>query len=401
MDQTSDFEAAARLGFQAVRRTLAAVLNTVGADSTQPQEVSRRFGLDKTLTWKISRTLNEADMWSAATHLPGRAGLRTFVDALERGGARREECSQVMQAIDALEALIETHAGDRDTFEIMLAGLSQPLARRQAETFRKMAYRGNSAIWGVQASHQFSLQFVAPNAQKPDMLDIGMVSGLLDFRRLRPNTPWVLSTLGGTMDTDGGLVRSAEPIDQNVERGAVPLIRAFCSENLPPLRPTLGTDGRTRFELVDSPLGHTAAVSSVLGLIYRAVVPLYAAEADDTGSFGMHIYTPVETLTFDLYMHTSIDAAPTLQHLGETPGGAIGAATGAECGLLPLTDDVIAMGSPPDVTIGGMPHHEDLADLTARRMGHALASFRGYRLRMRYPATPSRAVFAFALPRRP
>src|SRR5690606_6624513 len=52
---------------------------------------------------------------------------------------------------------------------------------------RKMAYQGNSAIWGIQARVRMASFFIAPNPDDPALLDTASVGGLLDVRRLRTN----------------------------------------------------------------------------------------------------------------------------------------------------------------------------------------------------------------------
>src|SRR5678815_5665859 len=130
-NQPSVFIEEAKGVLQQVRTSLNALVEAAGADPSQPQEMARRFSLDKTLTWKIARIVGSEDTWSAAAHIPGRAGLRTFIDALERAGAPRERGESVREAMDRFEALVERLSGDRDTFEIMLGGVSDQMARKQ------------------------------------------------------------------------------------------------------------------------------------------------------------------------------------------------------------------------------------------------------------------------------
>ena len=85
-----DFINDAKSVFHELRTSLAALVDSVGADAAMPQEMSRRFRLDKTLTWKITRIVCGDDTLSAATHMPGRAALALFVEALEGAGAPAE-----------------------------------------------------------------------------------------------------------------------------------------------------------------------------------------------------------------------------------------------------------------------------------------------------------------------
>lgn len=386
-----------------MRSALSGLIAAVGADPTQPQEISRRFGLDKTLTWKIARVICDDDTVAAAMHLPGRSSVRNLVETLKRNGASEESTSAVMEAMDRFESMVETHCGDRSTFEVMLGGVSDGLARKQSENSRKMFYQGARAIWGVQARVHVSMHFVAPNAND-DLLDLGVVCGFLGFQRLRPEQNWTVMAMA-TMTTDGSIQahRDIRPMDPALKPGDTPILREFCTDPLPAMRQSQGRNNITRFELNEGPVGSTNAANCILGTIACGEVARYQSPGDNLGEHIVRLSTPVEVLYHDLYVHRSLTFAqnPTIHLYSDLPGGPLFPYDGLERGLLPMSEEIIDLGSPPNAAAADIPRYRRMATTAAERMGWTLSDFRGFRLRMRYPPIPALAVYRYELPKRP
>ncbi len=388
---------------QDVRSSLAALVESVGANATQPQEISRRFGLDKTLTWKIARVICDDDTLAAAAHLPGRASVRNLVEALEKNGAPTASTAPVLAAMDRLEQMIATHAGDRGTFEVMLGTASDGLARRRGESARKLFYQGCSAIWGVQARVHTSLHFVAPNAD-PDFLDLGVVAGFVDFRRLRPNVSWSVAarstfTSDGTPQSQGKII----PMDPALSPADMPILRRFCSDPLPELRSRPARNNITRFELAEGPVGNTAAATCLLGWVARGEVGKYRAEGDLYGEHIVRLSTPVEVLYHDLYVHRSLAFAmkPRIHIYSDLPGGPTFPYDGPDRGLLPVMEDIIDLGEgPPNAAAGDIPNYRQMVLCAVERMGWTLDDFHGFRFRLRYPPIPTLCLYRYELPER-
>lgn len=84
-----DFQHDAKHAVTTVRCALANLFVSVRADPSQPQENSRRFRLDKTLTWRLSRVICEDDIWAAAPFIPRRPSIEILPGTLSEHGARR------------------------------------------------------------------------------------------------------------------------------------------------------------------------------------------------------------------------------------------------------------------------------------------------------------------------
>jgi hypothetical protein len=388
---------------QEVRTSISGLVEAVGANIGEPQEMARRFALEKTLVWRICRVVGSPDTWTAASHIPGRAGLKTFVKALEQAGAPAERAESVRAAMSRFEELIERHSGDRDTFEIMLGGVSDQVARKQSEAFRRMAYLGNSAGWGVQARVNVTVQVLGPSLARPDDVAYGIIGGLVDFRRLRQDVPWPVATRASLSEPgraqDSPLM---EPMDPTVGPSGIPMVREFCSSPLPQMRAVAAPHQGTRYEFTEGPVGHTASATCILGWHSPSVGnrSRYRTPKDQYGECCLSVNTPVETLYHDVYVHRDLNfkLPPRLLIFRRMPGGPDYLSDGQEAGQLPVTEDIIDLGSPPDTMAPGLPRHSQMVTYATDRLGFPTRDFHGYRFCLRYPTVPSAVVFRFELP---
>ncbi|XOV76703.1 MAG: hypothetical protein ACFHWZ_07590 [Phycisphaerales bacterium] len=113
----------------------------------RPTKVGRELGLDKTLAWKVVRFMEDEDLAGAARHMPGSGGVEILLKAVRKRGIDAEQIDAVRQADRDLRSFMEQHAGDRRSFEAMLASGGRD-ERIESEE-RRAYYRAGSAIWGV------------------------------------------------------------------------------------------------------------------------------------------------------------------------------------------------------------------------------------------------------------
>jgi hypothetical protein len=121
---------------------------------------------------------------------------------------------------------------------------------------RKLAFRGNSGIWGVQARARVNTAILAPSRDAADFVDQAMIGGWVDFRRLRADTRWALFRRRRTHSQQPHAL--GEPIDPAEPRDGPMLIREFCSDTLPPIEVVPDSGGDLVHELGPSPLGTRA-----------------------------------------------------------------------------------------------------------------------------------------------
>lgn len=394
------FEVQARDIAQRVRRTLADLLAGVGADPTRPQSVARQLGLDKNLAWKASKIVTDEDPLTSIPRVPGRSGQRILLDAFTQAGAARVAIEAAREAMAEVERMIETHAGSRETLEMMLAALSPQVQVERDEATRKMAFQGNSAIWGVQARVQQSTHFVAP-AQNPDELMISIMSGLVDLRRLRANTPWTVAWVRSWTDQGVLLPPSPrEPLDPRRPEGGPPVLLDYSSSPLPRLRERKGQNGVLRYEIFEGGVGNTSVSTCITGWVMRSGTGRWRTDDDHFGEHAVSISTPVEVVVHDLFVHKSLDFAmrPQMHLYSQLPNGPLYPFDGLELGKMPIAEEITELGMPADLTTPELPRLPAMVEMACEKMGFSAKEFRGFRVRLKYPPIPTMLVMRYELP---
>lgn len=401
---TPPFEEHVRTVLHRLRITLAELLASVGADPTRSQDLARKLRLNRNLTWKISKIIRENDPAAVIPLMPGKEGLRIFIDKLQQAGATADAIASAEAAIAEFDRMVEIHSGDRETLELMLGNLSGEGDQQRTEALRKQSFLGNSAIWGVQARVQLCVNFIAPS-DSPEWNDLAWMSGLVDFRRLRSDVAWPIASTRKTDDSGGilpvGPIESLDP--KFAGSDAAPLLGDFCSQPLPALRLETGADDLLRYNLVEGPIGNTAAATCVIGILGRRFVRRYQTTGDTIGEHIARLYTPVKLLVHDMFVHRDLAYAqsPGVFLYSQLPSGPPYPTGGRDHGKLPLPESVQELGRPPDVVTPELPTYRRMIDWVFARSGWNPAEFFGFRLRMRFPPTPTLALFRYPLLERP
>ena len=187
------FGSAAERAIREAQSALSGMIAEAGLEGGRAVDLARTLKLDKTLAWKLARFTDQSDPCSAFKHLPGQGGVEIVVKAAGNLGVASDHLDAVRKADRDLRGFVRKHAGDRRTFEAMLAG-ARPDAETEAEE-RKAFFKAGSAIWGVRAKAQILTLALSPSTRDPSKLDCVQVSGFVDLERLRPDLPWVLRRL--------------------------------------------------------------------------------------------------------------------------------------------------------------------------------------------------------------
>lgn len=385
---------------QNLRVSLAELITALGMDTSQPQEISRRLGVDKNLSWRVTRFIREEDSWAAVPQLPGTAGFGILLNSAEKAGADAESLESVRSAVEALEEFVRHHSNDRETFTMMAGAVSPRAVREQNEAHRRLAFRGQSAVWGVQVRLQFAAQLVMPS-DRAGMVDIAAMTGYVDFRRLRPDVSWTMASIGGySGDNAFGQVDSVEPLPGDGRGADGYVLDEFCSTGHPPVRTTTGPRGVKLIELAEGPIGNTGAMTCVAGWIYRRTASIYRTPEDSLGEHIIGLSTPAELTVFDLFVHDELRAVlpPRLAIYSNLPAGRTFSPAAREQGLLPVGEEITTLGArPPSFLIPEAPFYAKLVRSVMQRLGQSERDFHGFRLRLKYPPVPALAIFSYPL----
>ena len=391
----------------ALQGSLRELYKAVDADATKPQEVARRFRLNKNLTWKIAKLLQTADPLEAVPAIPGAEGIGILLAAMEREGAGHAITGPVRRDFEAFDSMMRSHAGDRATLDLLIDGMAQ--GAKALEVSRKLAFRGNSGIWGLQARVRSMLQVLAPTAGRPDRLDDVLVGGLHDIRRLRPVQGWPIFRFShyGLGAEGQARPRDFAPIEPPASTDEPALImRSFCSPPGAEVR-SVRTERDIRHELVDGPIGQRGAVTFVFGSIERGVFGRYAprgATEPEYGEMMAFVTMPTELVQMDVLVHRSMLAefTPELAVYGRPFGTLDSDPATRENYRLPISE-VIERIDPAAQTLDSeaLPDRTELVEQVVRRAGWALGEFVAFRASIAYPPMPSSVLLRYRLPTEP
>jgi hypothetical protein len=385
-----------------LRGALTSALGAVGVDPARPQEVARRLGLHRNLTWKVSKIVTGTNVFAAVPHVPGRSGMEILVTALGKAGAPESALADIGDAMAGFDRLVRQHSGDRATLDLVASGFVKDASQREAlAQSRRQAFRGNSATWSVQARALMSLKILAPSTRDPGQVDLVQVHGMIDFRRLRPDVSWPLFRRqnwdsGGEMHPLDGA-----PIGGAVDPSGVPLLREFCSGDLPQLNVIRG-ERETEYELPAGPVGRLGELSVIYGAAIPSIGPTLASDEDDVCELGCNMQTPVELVHSDLLVHEGLPWAmhPRAQVFSMLEGRAVYGASRRGCSLLDGETELHELG----LGIGTMatPHIPRYSELLAHvfdSIGWDESVFRGFRFTLAYPPIPAVAMLSMDLER--
>jgi hypothetical protein len=388
-----------REALQGLRAGLIGLYDEAGADPTAPQEVARCYGINRSLTWRLSRAISASDPFSSLNHLPREQGVGLVIAAFEAAGASPETADRVRAAMRHFADIVQAHAGSRDHLESTLESMGLLERESTAATGRELAFRGNSSVWGAQARVQIAANFVGPSALGPDKLDIVNITGLIGFRRLRPSVEWSLSSY--TLWDDAGVrIRTDGDFEQPGANGQQsPVLHEFCSPHMPALE-VVHEEGGSQVLLPAGEVGNSAAFDCYFGRV-AAGVPGTRSPGNEVGRFACVVLLPVETMVCDLIFHERLALDKTMEAVlygfpRTTPHWPWKQPARHE---LPMNEQPIELaGSPPVLTTPLVPPLSKIAARVYEQMDWNPKEFRGLRLQVPYAPMGSELAMRWPLP---
>ncbi len=406
--ETLSLEEDAKRVLLKTRNTFAAILEAVPGLEPRAQEVSEALAISRKLGWQIAKVVYETDPLLVARYVPARGGMKTFLNGAARRNVPARLIESAAAAVQEFERLIDVHADDRASLEMMLSACASRSDEQTNGAWRKAAFMGNSYIWGVRAKTQLKAHFLHPGTERGRM-DIASLRGFVGLRRMRPNVPWVVARARCT-DDDGEVRRpfAAEPLD-TADAGAessdaVPLLRKFCSKPLPRFRRTIRQHGFVEDELVEGPVGNTAAITCITGEVSRGVASYYRSENNECGAVVARMRTPCEALVFDQLVHEDLFGriSPELIIYSQLTGGPSIPFPGMERDRLPVSEPVEYLGKGPSVVYTPhVPRYAEMVQHVFDQLGLDGERFDVYRVVLLYPPIPTSVVMSHELPEAP
>lgn len=400
---TKSFQSHAEQVVRSVRNAFGMIAAALPGSPLRANELQKALSIDKTLAWKIATVINDDDSFSAAKQLPGPAGIDIFLEAVRKKNVPSNLIEQARSSIRDFEDLIRIHAGDRASFEMMISGFATRDRYKIQIGHRKAAFQAQRYVWGVEAKTHLGATFVSVAAHDPSRVSVVYIRGYVGFRRIRPNVSWVIAR-PRHLDNDGKIrdVCTRLPLDPCLGSTDVPLMRDFCSASLPELRKVPLNDGFYEVEVVEGPVGDTAAVTLITGEKLPEL-PRYSDEHNRFARTGVHSFTPAETLIIDVVIHQDVfgRVKPDLAAYSEIGGGPLFPSS-RHRPLLPPLEQVEYLGKGSQVMhTPDVPDCPRLAQAVFSTMGWEESRFDVFRARVPYPVVPASYMLTYPLPEAP
>jgi hypothetical protein len=386
---------------QRLRGSLIEAYQAAGADSDSPREAARTLGIDKTLTWKLGKIINEESIERVASSIPGAGAIQKVMNAFTRAGVGPDLIHKVGEAFKEFDHMVEIHTGDREALGLLLDSMAFSGSDRLVKS-RKLAFKGNSGIWGAQSRVRMHTSILAPNHDNPDLLDYAQIGGYMDLQRLRVNGAWPLFRLRYFNDDGSSLTTRMSSLVDDYDERTPHLLNEFASGRAPEIETKNIASGLV-YELSGGPVGRTGQCSLFYGYTDAASLSTYRDEHNELGEVLCLINLPLETLIMDMLVHR--DFASMIQPEAIVYGRASGDLNEHEQRdmrfRLPVNEALKPLGQNPILATPHIPRYTEMTTLAFNRCGFDPADFVGYRLVLPYPPMTSTVAFRFDLPSRP
>jgi len=372
--------------FHRARAEVAALFALVGVDPTKTRESARELGINRGLTWRLTRMVQESNPTLAASDVPGVASMSKFLDACRQKGAPEAAIESTLTALGEFEAALAACSGDRKTLAMLMANHGDVKATAEAEKARRKLFEGACGVWGAQARTRFVTVFVFPSPDDPNMLDAGHVNGFVGLRRLR--TQAIPLSYEAVHKSTGEAVRFIkEPLDPSGPgEGRAQVYKKFSSPAEPDIR-MVESGGYRRFEIASGPVGNEGLSTCVFGTRLRRLYERYS-HTPETAGFMVLLNLPVERVMFDMYIHRDLNVhhAPKTQLLDRLLFPHVNNESDFERQSLPLAEQTHRL---PDGLAGTLCPYMSwystmVADVTTK-LGQSIDEFTGWRFEMMYP----------------
>ncbi len=366
------------------------VETTVGA-SPRAVTIGEVLKLDKTLAWRVARTIEEDDPFRAVHETAAPKGLLMVVDAASRAGASAPVCDRARAEIEAFASLIGEFPDGRTGLEAAIS-LHVPEAKARADhDARRNNFKSMAHLLGVRMRAIYTAGIFFPSATEPGAVDFAGTVGRVGLRRLRGGPPIRIVALSAD---DPLLTLEGEKVSDPWAR----LLPEFND----PARPPLELDGDGRSEALTLP-SNTPDINQPISIFASYLARSAGRSVRGDGSpyetQWAAIGFPSEILLKDYFIHEDLypEADPPIAttHFGQAYFSLRPDSPEHGRDRIDQELEVTKIRSPRS---NDVPETERLIPYLFERLGQDMDRFRGYRFRQTHPIPASIVTTWFKLP---
>ena len=275
------------------------ILHALPGDLEQPRDVYKTLGIDRMIGWNIFKLHEVEDCFLSVRHIPRKAAFMGFLRAASRKGVDNELLSAASENFIRFEELVEMHAGDRPSMEMMLLAYSEEGAGHASLDHRKLAFTGNRFLYGLETGTRLTMSLFEPTESPLDW-KLTLLKGSFGLRRNRPDIPWfymrprVFTEFGGKPQAP-----ESKPLIKPSNGVTLPYYTQFCSCSLP------GIKSHTGFvESIEEIFPLETGNAGLMDLVFAEVVDLHGFVMDEPSSTSAKVITPCHLAAMDIIVPT-------------------------------------------------------------------------------------------------
>lgn len=378
----------------------------LGVDGTAGSVVAAELGINRQLAWQIATIVSEPICSAGLNVLPGRRGMELVIEACAAHHADAALVQAASKALEAFEAAVHTHAGDRASLSLLAAAWEPAEIEHRTESLRREGFRAQCALLGVQAKTQIRGVIYAPS-RGGDESRVAMASYqcFTDVTRFRRDHPVRLLYVEAPTHDDGSLAMPIEQMSSHIREkfGLEADLSSGSAEDVE----TILQGNRAWINLRPGSIGRRATGTWVFSGSAAYEHPRYRTGIDAFNHVGLTSLVPTETIHLDCLMDRSLvehmDLGSNLELL------CFDASTGLPKRPIGRDDpaflfDVFRRSplGPAEIECdAAFPELADAVERAAKRVGSHLDDLVGVRFTSMYVMSPMDFVFARKLPERP
>ncbi len=276
------------------------ILQALPGDLEQPRDVYKTLGIDRMIGWNIFKLHETEDCFLSVRHIPRKAAFKGFLRAASRKGVTDSLLVAAEENFVLFEELVELHAGDRPSMEMMLLAYSEEGTSQASIDHRKLAFTGNRFLYGLEARTRLTVSLFEPT-DSPSDWKLTLLKGSFGLRRNRPDIPWfyirprVFTEFEGQPHSP-----DSKPLIEPANGSSLPYYTQFCNCSLP------GITSRSRFvESVEEIFPLETGNAGLMDLVFAEVVDLRGFIMNEASSTSAKVITPCHLAAMDIIVPNS------------------------------------------------------------------------------------------------
>jgi len=399
-DYLKEFESRAEKVLTTLQTLIAAVLGEFCDPCLAgPADISEIMELDINIAWQVSKLANSTDLFSIGKYYPGRKDISIFCKQATLLKCNEENLDNLKKASADLEELINIYASTIEETERLLSTLSLEERAEDKLVSRKKAFAGYKNTFGIQSDVQLSSIILMPAESGKDMMDLCRIKGHIGLLLSRPNVSWRISSTN-IMDSEGKITPNPGrlPLFSQAD-GEPPLIKNFCSENLPRFGTSTTRSGRVNYYLdVDE-----AEISDPINLftaeVLRDTGRMYRQCPDDGAALNNTSRTPTKYIALEVYVPLQFGSIPIEVEMWSRLFGSDDMTEMIPGDLLPIDEQPLIYSLKRGlIPIPEIPEYSRLMKACFSKLGVKPEDFRLVRLTMDFPPIPTSIDILIGLP---